>query len=189
MPSVRRIAASTSGLPFELTFQARSGAVEQFADGEIGSSRIASRRCLVEQLVEHEVARWPRPDSSRDSFPPLPGHSDEPREHGQPTEQRTGRPVEGCGGTTSRRASPRRPVEPGSALPRCQRVRSSARARRLGYRRCGSFSRHFRQMISRSRGTRGFSREGGSGELHRGPWSSVSARLVPVNGARPVSRA
>ncbi len=72
--------------------------------------------------------------------------------------------------------------------PRSHRDRSSERARALGYRRPGSFSRHLRQITSRSRGTRGFSRDGGSGYCVR-TMSSVSTSVVPVNGARPASRA
>jgi hypothetical protein len=70
--------------------------------------------------------------------------------------------------------------------PRSQRDRSSDKARALGYRRPGSFSRHFRQITSRSRDTRGFSRDGDWGSWVR-TMSSVSASVVPANGARPVS--
>ena len=49
----------------------------------------------------------------------------------------------------------------------------------------GSFSRHFRQIVSRSRGTSACKRRSGTGSS----WticSSVSCSDVPLNGGRPV---
>ena len=69
-----------------------------------------------------------------------------------------------------------------------QARRSSATAWALAYRRRGSFSRHFRQIISRSRGTLALSLRGGSGGCSL-TMVSVSTTLSPPNGARPVSRA
>src|SRR6266446_8658032 len=48
---------------------------------------------------------------------------------------------------------------------RNQRSRSSASARAESYRRVGSFSRHFRQIVERSRSTFGFQRRGCRGSV------------------------
>ncbi len=50
---------------------------------------------------------------------------------------------------------------------RRKRCRSSARAAAVAYRLLGLFSRHFRQMVSRSRGTLGFNTRGETGSLLR----------------------
>src|SRR5262249_42715538 len=62
--------------------------------------------------------------------------------------------------------------------PAANRPRSAASAPAVEYRSAGSFSRHFRQMISRSRGVCGFNRDGGSGGHSRTCWSA-SATEAP----------
>ena len=62
--------------------------------------------------------------------------------------------------------TPRSTGPAGRALIVCplrNRRRSSARSSAEAYRRAGSFSRHFRQIVSRSRGTAGTSSPGGTG--------------------------
>src|SRR6516165_11416522 len=66
--------------------------------------------------------------------------------------------------------------------------RSSANAWADAYRRRGSFARHFRQIVSRSRGTFGLRTRGDSGGRSFTA-CRVSARLSPPNGALPVSSA
>ena len=58
--------------------------------------------------------------------------------------------------------------------------------RRSGYRRAGSFSRHFRTIVSRSIGRPGWIRDGGAGSAER-TCSSVSRTVAARNGGRPVS--
>ena len=52
--------------------------------------------------------------------------------------------------------------------------------------RRGPSRRHFRQIVSRSRGSPGSSRDGGTGSADRTCWS-VSRTVAPRNGGRPVS--
>ena len=58
--------------------------------------------------------------------------------------------------------------------------------RALANRRAGSFSRHFRQIVSRSCGTRGSSCRGGTGSCSI-TWRIVSIGLPALNGGRPTS--
>jgi hypothetical protein len=71
--------------------------------------------------------------------------------------------------------------------PRRNRPNSFANSQALPYRRCGSFSRHLRQILSRSRGIPELSTRGAMGS-----WlstsSSVSVIVAAWNGARPVRR-
>ena len=69
--------------------------------------------------------------------------------------------------------------------PAANRRRSAASAPAVGYRSAGSFSRHFRQISSRSRGnpgTRFPGRSGSSSATFRrsASWSGASNGLVPV---------
>ena len=66
------------------------------------------------------------------------------------------------------------------------RRRSSASASAVAYRRAGAFSRHFRQIVSRSRGRPGWSRDGGTGSMVL-TCSRVSRAVAARNGGRPVS--
>ena len=72
------------------------------------------------------------------------------------------------------------------ASPRRKRRRSSARAAASAYRCRGSLRRHFRQIVSRSRGTLALSRDGGTGSCVT-TWYTVSAADSARNGGRPVS--
>ena len=58
---------------------------------------------------------------------------------------------------------------------------SSASSPASGYRRDGSFSRHFRQIVSRSRGTLGWNRVGRTGSWAMTIWI-VSEVVAPLNG-------
>src|SRR6266496_3133585 len=62
-----------------------------------------------------------------------------------------------------------------------QRSRSSANARAEEYRRFGSFSRHLRQIVERSRSTLGFSNRGGRGSVSKSNLI-VSYVVPPANG-------
>ena len=64
-------------------------------------------------------------------------------------------------------------------LARRKRRRSSAIAATSGYRRAGSFCRHFRQIVSRSRGILGRSCEGGTGSLVADQVEGVEDRDPP----------
>ncbi len=66
-----------------------------------------------------------------------------------------------------------------------QVVIQSARPRRS--RLAGTFSRHLRQMVSRSRGSFGCKRDGGSGSLSM-TWRIVSSGESARKGGRPESR-
>src|SRR5262249_28567204 len=68
------------------------------------------------------------------------------------------------------------------------RSNSSARASALAYLLCDSFSKHFRQILSRSRSTLKLIRLGGTGSLVR-TLSTTSSTSTPENGGRPVSKA
>ena len=68
-----------------------------------------------------------------------------------------------------RRAGPGSARRPGSAAGRRPGLRPSGR------RLCGSFSRHFRQIVSRSRGTSRLSSRGGTGSCVDAPACSVSS--------------
>ena len=71
--------------------------------------------------------------------------------------------------------------------PSRNRARSSARAAADGYRRPAFFCRHFRQIVSRSRGTAGCSRAGGTGSSLMHLQDASRAGVSPWNGGRPVS--
>ena len=70
--------------------------------------------------------------------------------------------------------------------PSTNRRTSSANAPASAYRRGGSLCRHFRQIVSRSRGTFGFNRAGGTGSSAT-TCRSVSEAVSPRNGGLPVS--
>ena len=72
--------------------------------------------------------------------------------------------------------------------PARYRPRSSASAAAVRYRFAGSFARHFRQIVSRSRGIDGLSRRGGTGSS-LSTWITVSIAVAAWNGGRPVTRA
>ena len=87
-------------------------------------------------------------------------------------------------GTSARSRRPGRPAGP-DRLARRNRPRSSARASAEAYGAAGSFRRHFRQIVSRSRGQPAGA-AGATGSPVR-TWSSVSSGVAPRNGGRPVS--
>src|SRR6478672_1302941 len=62
-----------------------------------------------------------------------------------------------------------------------QRSKSSASAKAEEYRRIGSFSRHLRQIVERSRSTLGFSNRGGRGSVSSSNLI-VSYVVPPANG-------
>ena len=66
------------------------------------------------------------------------------------------------------------------------RRRSSARSQDVGYRSRGSFSRHFMQMVTRSWGTRGWSRRTETG-TSCATCKRVSSGEAELKGGRPVS--
>ncbi len=70
--------------------------------------------------------------------------------------------------------------------PARYRRRSPARAAAEGYRFPGSFSRHFRQIVSRSRGIVALSRRGGTGSSAT-TIRTVSSGVAAWNGGRPVT--
>ena len=84
----------------------------------------------------------------------------------------------------ARSASPTRRAGIGSPAAQCSR--SSARSNADSYRRPASFLRHFRQIVSRSRGTAGFIDDGGGGSFSS-TWLIVARGDVPSNTRRPVS--
>src|SRR5215468_7929411 len=67
-----------------------------------------------------------------------------------------------------------------------QRSRSSASARAEEYRFFGSFSRHLRQIVERSRSTFGFKRRGCRGSVSNNK-RTVSKGVPPVKGGCPAS--
>src|SRR5262249_53348768 len=72
--------------------------------------------------------------------------------------------------------------------PARYRPRSSPNAVALLYRFPGSFSRHFKQIVSRPRGSDALSPRGGTGSS-LSTWSTVSIAVAAWNGGRPVTRA
>src|SRR5439155_1912375 len=62
-----------------------------------------------------------------------------------------------------RAKTPLRRAKIGSCFSQCSKSSASARAGK--YRRFGSFSRHLRQIVERSRSTLGFSNRGGRGSV------------------------
>jgi hypothetical protein len=70
--------------------------------------------------------------------------------------------------------------------PAWKRRKSPASSRALSYRLRGCFSRHFRQMVSRSRGTWSRNRLGGTGSSES-TWSTVAMGVSALSGGRPVS--
>lgn len=70
--------------------------------------------------------------------------------------------------------------------PSRYRLRSSANSSAVGYRPAADLAMHFRQMVSRSRGRVGRSRDGGTGSWYLTS-SIVSVRVNPWNGRRAVS--
>ena len=82
----------------------------------------------------------------------------------------------------------RRPPPTGRAavgFPARNRSRSSDRASAVSYRRAGSFSRHLRQIASRSRGTSGRNLRSGGGSS-KTTRRRISGAPVPRKGVRPV---
>src|SRR5882724_1321328 len=72
----------------------------------------------------------------------------------------------------------------GSCFSQCSRSSASARAER--YRHSGSFSRHLRQIVERSRFTFGFNSRGGRGSVSSSNLI-VSYVVPPAKGGCPVS--
>ena len=94
-------------------------------------------------------------------------------------------PLRGCDGTIARALGLAGWPGAGSARRPSQRSRSSARAIGRAVAPPGSFSRHFRQIVSRSRST---ARPMPAGRVERAvlaPASSVSSTESPWNGGLP----
>ena len=108
--------------------------------GRPGTASFARSRCWTAAVVVR--LRLP-PEDERD---PQPGRQ------GDEDARQQARPPPGSAGTTATPARPARPRRAAIGRPARNRLRSSARAAAVGYRRPGSFAIALRTTVSRSRG-------------------------------------